>query len=103
MASVGVDRMAASGFTEKKRITVRAMDKHKNRITVLAIAREASLVLPPPTARPIKMVEPIARPTIITVSMCIAWLPIETAVVLSTELNCPIMNKSAIPYKVCRK
>lgn len=56
-----------------------------------------------PIALPMVTVAPIARPTIITVSICITWLPIETAVILSTPLNWPTINKSAMPYRVCRK
>ena len=56
-----------------------------------------------PTDLPIITVVPIAIPTIITVIICITWLPIETAVVPETESNCPIINKSAIPYSVCKK
>ena len=42
-------------------------------------------------------VVPMARPTIITVIICITWLPTDTAVVLATPLNCPMMNRSAMP------
>lgn len=36
----------------------------------------------------------VASPTIITVNICITWLPIETTVVLATSSNCPaIVNK----------
>ena len=48
-------------------------------------------------------VAPIASPTIITVSMCITCEPMETAVVLATPSNCPMMNRSAMPYSVCKK
>ena len=37
--------------------------------------------------RPIITVAPIASPTIITVSICMIWLPIDTAVVLLTPPN----------------
>ena len=46
---------------------------------------------------------PMASPTIITVSICMTCDPTETAVVSATPLNCPMMNKSAMPYNVCRK
>ena len=48
-------------------------------------------------------VVPMARPTIITVSICITCEPMETAVVLATPSNCPMMNRSAMPQSVCKK
>ena len=42
-------------------------------------------------------VEPIARPTIMTVSICMTCEPTETAVVLATPSNWPMMNRSASP------
>lgn len=50
-----------------------------------------------PTACPMVTVEPMASPTIITVSICITWLPMETAVVASTPSNYPMINRSAMP------
>ena len=35
--------------------------------------------------------------TIMTVSMCISWLPMETAVMEAAPLNCPVMKRSARP------
>ena len=55
----------------------------RNSVTVLPMIRAASSGLCEPTARPIFTVAPIARPTIMTVSMCMTWLPMDTAVVLS--------------------
>ena len=40
---------------------------------------------------------PIARPTSMTVSMCITCEPMETAVVLATPSNWPMMKRSAMP------
>ena len=48
-------------------------------------------------------VDPMARPTIMTVIICMTWLPMETAVVPATPSNCPIIKRSAMPYSVCRK
>ena len=48
-------------------------------------------------------VTPMARPTIITVTMCMIWLPMDTAVMLAVPSNWPMMNKSAMPYSVCKK
>ena len=102
-ASSGVDIIYINGFTASNSNAMQIIERNINIITVLPIARFACLVSFAPAARPIITVEPIARPTIITVSICITWLPIETAVVLSTPLNCPIINRSAIPYNVCKK
>ena len=68
-----------------------------NSVTVLPTAREVWVKPLPPTAFAIVTVEPMASPTIITVSICITCPPTETAVMLSTPLNWPMMNKSAIP------
>ena len=40
---------------------------------------------------------PMASPTIMTVSICITWEPMDTAVVLATPSNWPMINRSAIP------
>ena len=102
-ASAGTDMTRVIGLTRNSSPTVNTTETDRKSVMVLPIAREACFLLPAPTACPIITVPPIARPTIITVSICITWLPIETAVVLSTPLNCPIMNRSAIPYSVCKK
>ena len=74
-----------------------------NRVTLLPMDKAARRRSWAPTARPIEMVAPMARPTIITVSICITWLPMDTAVISAVPLNCPVMNRSAIPYRVCKK
>ena len=55
-----------------------------NRVMALPMQRLALARFCAPTAWPIITVAPMARPTIITVSICITWLPMETAVVPST-------------------
>ena len=80
-----------------KSTTVSASESAMNSVTVLPIAQAARARSPPPTARPIATVEPIARPTIMTVSMCITCEPIATAVMSATPRNCPVMKRSAIP------
>lgn len=62
-------------------------DRLMKSVTVLPMAAEASSCSLAPIARPIMTVEPMASPTIMTVSMCMTWLPMETAVVLSTPPN----------------
>ena len=76
---------------------MRARDRARKRVTVLPTAAEAPARSFPPTARAMDTVEPMARPTIITVSMCITWEPTDTAVVLATPSNWPMMNRSAMP------
>ncbi len=78
-------------------------DTIRNSVMVLPMVSAASSACLAPVACPIRTVAPIAKPTAITVSMCMAWLPTDTAVMLPTPLNCPTTNKSAIPYRVCRK
>ena len=48
-------------------------------------------------------VAPIAKPTSMTVSICMTWEPTDTAVVAATGANCPMMKRSASPYSVCRR
>ena len=74
-----------------------------NSVTVLpmqAAARRRSL---PPTACATFTVVPMARPTSMTVIMCMTCEPTDTAVVLATPSNWPTMNRSAMPYSVCKK
>ena len=68
-----------------------------NKTAVFPITRETRLWSFAPMACAILTVVPIARPTIITVIMCIICEPMDTAVVLATPSYCPMMNKSAIP------
>ena len=58
-----------------------------NKVTVFPIRRAMPLSSPAPTARLIITVLPIARPTIITVTMCISWLPMAIAEITSAPLN----------------
>ena len=68
-----------------------------NSVTVFPKQADMRFWSPAPTARPIDTVVPIASPTIMTVSMCMTWLPTETAVVDATPSYWPIINKSASP------
>ena len=90
-------------MTSKSKTAVRTTDIPRNRVTVFPIQEATDFRSPAPTACPMETVEPMASPTIITVSMCMTWDPTDTAVVPETPSNCPMMNRSAIPYKVCRK
>ena len=96
-ASAGVDMTATMGRVMHSSTPVRTTDRPMNRVTVLPMHREARLWSPPPTAWPMLTVAPMARPTSMTVSMCITWEPTDTAVVLSTPRNWPMMNRSAMP------
>ena len=91
------------GRTDAKSKTVKTTERLKNSTAVFPTFCDTCFFLPPPTACPMLTVVPIARPTIITVSICITCEPTDTAVVLATPSNCPTMNKSAIPYSVCKK
>ena len=64
---------------------------------MLPMLRAARFMSRAPTAWPMETVEPMARPTIMTVSMCITWEPTDTAVVLATPSNWPMMKRSAMP------
>ena len=52
---------------------------------------------PAPTDLLMQTVVPMASPTITTVSICMTWLPTATADTAAAPLNCPVMNRSAIP------
>ena len=54
---------------------------------MLPVQAEARFRSPLPTAWPMLTVVPMARPTIITDSMCITWDPTATAVVLALPSN----------------
>ena len=102
-ASAGVDMAFTMGSMHKVSNTAAATERLKNKVTVFPIVTSTCFSFFAPVSWPMETVVPIASPTIITVIICIIWLPIETAVVLSTALNCPTIYRSAIPYSVCRK
>ena len=76
---------------------VSTRDKAIKRVTVLPMLEAAIFRSDAPTAWAMDTVEPMARPTIMTVSICMTWEPMDTAVVLATPSNCPMINKSAMP------
>ena len=86
-ASAGVDIMATMGRTSASSNAINTSATTMNSDTVLPITAVARLRSPPPMARPMPTVEPMASPTIITVIMCMTWLPTETAVVLAAPSN----------------
>ena len=102
-ASAGVDITLTIGLTAAINTTINTRAIPMNMVTVFPIASDAFLQSFAPMQRPIITVAPIASPTSMTVSICMIWLPIDTAVVLLTRPNCPTINKSAIPYSVCKK
>ena len=79
--------IATIGFTKYSKTTVRQMESSMNSVTVLPMDWFTCSRSLAPTARPIMTVVPMASPTIMTVSMCMTWLPMETAVVALTPLN----------------
>ena len=56
------------------------METAMNNVTVFPIALAASSFLSAPTARLMVTVAPMASPTIMTVNICMTWLPFDTAV-----------------------
>ena len=96
-AASGVDIIVTTGRTKIRSATVRTTDRHINSVTVLPIPEAAFSLSPAPTACPMETVDPMASPTIMTVSICITWEPMDTAVVLATPSNWPMINRSAIP------
>lgn len=102
-ASAGVDITDTMGLMHRVRITADNTERLKNKTTVFPIAANIRFSFFAPASWPMETVVPMASPTIITVIICMIWLPMETAVVLSTASNCPTIYRSAIPYSVCRK
>ena len=70
-ASAGVDMTDTIGFTKSSNNRVAAADRPINRAAVLPIAARAYEEFLAPTALPMVTVDPMASPTIMTVSMCI--------------------------------
>ena len=96
-ASSGVDMTAAMGRTSSRRRTVSVTETAIKSSTVFPMSCAACFRFSAPTACAMLTVVPIASPTIITVSICMTCEPMETAVVLATPSNCPMINRSAIP------
>ena len=75
------------GRRRHSRAAVSTRERPRNRVTVLPVQAEARFRSPLPTAWPMLTAVPMARPTIITDSMCITWDPTATAVVLALPSN----------------
>lgn len=96
-ASSGVDMMETILPRSASSSAVSARDSSMKSVTVLPMAEAVRFLSPPPAACAMLTVAPIARPTSMTVSMCITCEPMETAVVLATPSNWPMMKRSAMP------
>ena len=96
-ASSGVDMMATMCGNAMTITAASATDTPRNSVTVLPMERDAACMSRPPTARAIVIVVPIARPTMMTVTMCMTWLPMDTAVMLAAPWNWPMIKRSAMP------
>ena len=102
-ASCGVDITVTIGFVSKSSTVISTRATPINRITVFPIPSATRFLSLLPIACPMLTVVPMASPTSITVIICMTCEPMDTAVVLATPSNCPMINKSAIPYNVCKK
>ena len=96
-ASFGMPITPTRGLTRIRSSIVHTAESVMNKVIVLPTADAVFFLSPAPAALPITTVVPIASPTIITVIMCIIWLPLVIAVIASTPLNLPVIYKSAIP------
>ena len=96
-ASGGVDSRCTIGCVSPSRANVAAAAIIVKRETVFPIARRMPSSSSAPTKRPIMTVVPMARPTIMTVTMCMTCEPIETAEMTSAPLKRPAMSRSASP------
>ena len=101
--SAGTAITFTMGATSSKSAAVKSSETTVNTLTVLPMMRGSFFPSSAPTALPMVTVAPVASPTIITVSICMIWLPTETAVMMSLPQNCPVMNKSAKQYSDCSK
>lgn len=81
-APAGTDIASTTGFTRTSSAPAAATDSVKNSVTVFPTVSDASLSCFAPAACPVAIVDPMARPTIMTVIICMTWLPTETAVML---------------------
>ena len=70
-ASSGTDTSRMMGSTKPTSTAASTTDPVRNRVTVLPMSFAAWERFPAPTARPMVTVVPMARPTIITVIICI--------------------------------
>lgn len=96
-ASAGVSITSVIKFTESRSPIVSAAANTAKNTTEAPTVFAAPRSSPAPTYLPIRTVAPMAKPTIITVSMCITWLPTATAVVVPEPLYRPTTNRSAMP------
>ena len=71
MASSGVEMIFTMGFTSPNRTAASTTDPSIKSVTVLPMTFAASRLFFAPMARPMLTVVPIARPTNMTVIMCI--------------------------------
>ena len=90
-----------NGFINRIKRMLAQIDRSPKRVQEFPIFFAVKRLSFDPMLWLIITVLPIARPTIITVTMCINWLPTDTAVITSAPLNCPIIKRSASPYKTC--
>ena len=95
--------MLKIGCTSAVSTAAIATDTARNSMTALPMTAPALRSSWAPTARPMPTVTPMASPTSMTVIMCMIWLPMDTAVMLAVPSNWPMMNRSAMPYSVCKK
>lgn len=70
-ASAGVCISAASGWTRKVSPAARTILDPRKKVTVFPVIQAVCSRLPPPTAWAMDTVVPMARPTSITVTICI--------------------------------
>ena len=88
---------AVMGLTRRSNPAVSANERAVKRVMEFPVAAEARARFPPPTACAMETVVPMARPTSMTVSMCMTCEPMETAVVAATPSYWPMINRSAMP------
>ena len=96
-ASGGVDSSWTIGCVSPSRAHVASAAIIAKRVIVFPMARRMPSSSSAPTKRPIMTVVPMARPTIMTVTMCMTCEPIETAEMTSAPLKRPAMSRSASP------
>ena len=96
-ASSGVFTTATIKSVKNSNNPVRSKDTIKNTVTVLPMQYLNFSLSLAPTAWAIHTVVPIDKPTIMTVIICMICEPMDTAVMLSTPSNWPMMKRSAKP------
>ncbi len=100
-ASAGACISTASWGAASSSAAVATTATTRNRQMPLPTACPASSGLPSPIFWPSSTVMPMARPVMTMVTVCMIWLPVETAEISAAVPNFPTTCRSTAPYMAC--